>query len=74
MSTSSLNGIVQKQVDRVKHYVSKTQGAIAVPAIVTLYQEEISFINKVPIIPILQFSSFLDEFLGNLEELKTIET
>ena len=74
MSTSSLNGIVQKQVDRVKHYVSKTQGAIAVPAIVTLYQEEISFVNKVPIIPILQFSSFLDEFLGNLEELKTIET
>ena len=74
MSTSSLKGIVQKQVDRVKHYVSKTQGAIAVPAIVTLYQEEISFIDKVPIIPILQFSSFVDEFLGNLEDLKTIET
>lgn len=74
MSASSLKGIVQKQVDRVKHYVSKTQGAVAVPAIVTLYQEEISFIDKVPIIPILQFSSFVDEFLGNLEEVKTIET
>jgi len=45
-----------------------------VPAIVTLYQEEISFIDNVPIIPILQFSSFLDEFYGNLDDLKTIET
>jgi Holliday junction resolvase len=74
LSASSLNDIVQKQVERVKHYVSKTQGAIAVPAIVTLYHEEIRFIDKVPIIPILQFSSFVDEFYGNLEELKTIET
>ena len=74
LSTSALNDIVRKQVERVKHYVSKTQGAIAVPAIVTLYQEQVSFIDKVPIIPILQFSSFVDEFLGNLEELKTIET
>jgi hypothetical protein len=61
-------------VERVKHYVSKTQGTVAVPAIVTLYQEEIRFIDKVPIIPILQFSSFVDEFFGNLEEIKTIET
>ena len=74
LSTSALNDIVRKQVERVKQYVSKTQGAIAVPAIVTLYQEQVSFIDKVPIIPILQFSSFVDEFLGNLEELKTIET
>ena len=74
LSASSLNEIVRKQVDRVKHYVSKTQGAIAVPAIVTLYQEEISFIDKVPIVPILQFSSFVDEFYGNLEDVKTIET
>jgi len=74
LSTSSLNDIVRKQVERVKHYVSKTQGAVAVPAIVTLYQEEIRFIDKVPIIPILQFSSFVDEFFGNLEEIKTIET
>ena len=74
LSPSSLNEIVRKQVERVKHYVSKTQGAIAVPAIVTLYQEQISFVDKVPVIPILQFSSFVDEFLGNLEEVKTIET
>jgi len=74
LSQSSLREIVKKQVERVKHYVAKTKGTIAVPAIVTLYQEELSFIDKVPIIPILQFSSFVDEFYGNLEELKTIET
>ena len=74
LSQSALREIVKKQVERVKHYVAKTQDAIAIPAIVTLYQEEISFIDKVPIIPILQFSSFLDEFYGNLDELKIIET
>jgi hypothetical protein len=74
MSSSTLREIVKKQVARVEHYVGKTQGVIAVPAIVTLYQEEISFIYNVPIIPILQFSSFLDEFYGNLDDLKTIET
>jgi len=74
LSQSSLKEIVKKQVERVKHYVAKTKGVIAVPAIVTLYQEEISFIDKVPIIPILQFSSFVDEFYGNLDKIKTIET
>lgn len=74
LSQSALRNIVKKQVERVKHYVSKTKGAIAVPAIVTLYQEKVSFIDNVPIIPILQFSSFIDEFYGNLDELKTIET
>jgi len=74
LSQSSLREIVKKQVERVKHYVAKTKGTTAVPAIVTLYQEELSFIDKVPIIPILQFSSFVDEFYGNLDELKTIET
>jgi len=74
LSQSSLREIVKKQVERVKHYVAKTQGVIAVPVIVTLYQEELSFIDKVPIIPILQFSSFVDEFYGNLDKLKTIET
>lgn len=74
LNQSFLREIVKKQVERVKHYVAKTQGVIAVPVIVTLYQEELSFIDKVPIIPILQFSSFVDEFYGNLDKLKTIET
>ena len=73
-SSSSLNNSVKKQIGRVKHYVAKTQGVVGVPAIVTLYQEQLSFIDKVPIVPISQFSSFVDEFYGNLDSLNTIET
>ena len=73
MSHSALEVIVRKQIERVKHYVSSTGDIIAIPVIVTLYQEETNFINKVPIVPILQFSSFIDDFYGRLEEIKTIE-
>ena len=73
MSHSALEVIVEKQIERVKHYVSNMENVVAVPVIVTLYQEETSFINKVPIVPILQFSSFIDNFYGSLEEIKTIE-
>jgi hypothetical protein len=47
---------------------------MAVPVIVTLYQDKINFIDKVPIVPIFQFSSFIDEFYGNIDQMKTIET
>jgi len=73
-SSSALSEAVKKQVDRTKHYISKTPGSIAVPVIVTLYQDKIDFIDRVPIVPIFQFSSFVDEFYGNLEKMKTIET
>ncbi|MFB5607240.1 MAG: hypothetical protein ACE5RG_03965 [Candidatus Nitrosomaritimum yanchengensis] len=71
-SSSSLTEAVKKQVARTKHYISKTPGAMAVPVIVTLYQDKIDFIDRVPIVPIFQFSSFVDEFYGNLEEMKTV--
>ncbi len=73
MSNSALDEIVLRQIDRVKHYVASTDEVIAAPVIVTLYQEEIKFVRKVPIVPIIQFSSFIDEFYGNLEEIRTIE-
>ncbi len=73
-SASSLSEAVKKQIERTKHYISKTPGGIAVPVIVTLYQDKIDFIDRVPIVPIFQFASFVDEFYGNLEKMKTIET
>ena len=73
MSNSALEGIVQKQVERVKHYVSITDEIMAVPVIVTLYQESVKLINKVPIVPIMQFSSFIDEFYGNLDNIRIVE-
>ena len=73
-SQSALENAVLKQVERTKQYVAKTKGVIAAPAIVTLYQDKLSFINNVPIVPIFQFASFVDEFYGNLEDIETIRT
>lgn len=69
---SSLEQAVRKQIERTKHYVAKT-GAVAAPAIITLYQDTLSFINKVPIVPIFQFASFIDEFYGNLDDVEIIK-
>ena len=71
-STSSLTSAVKKQIERTKKYVEKTQGSIAVPVIVTLFQDKVDFIENVPIVPIFQFSSFVDEFYGNIDQMKTI--
>lgn len=71
LSYSALETAVKKQIERTKHYVTKEKVRAALPAIVTLYQEEVKFINKVPIIPIFQLDSFCDEFYGNLEEMDT---
>ena len=73
MTNSALEKIVLKQIDRVKHYVANTDEVVAAPVIVTLYHEETKFVSKVPIVPIIQFSSFIDEFYGNLGEIRTIE-
>jgi len=73
LSYSSLETAVNKQIERTKRYVAKEKIHAAIPAIVTLYQEEVKFINKVPIIPIFQLDSFCDEFYGNLEEMDALE-
>ncbi len=73
-SSSALSSAVKKQLERTKHYISKTPGAMAVPVIVTLYQDKIDFIDRVPIVPVFQFSSFIDEFYGNLDQMNTLET
>ena len=72
-SMSSLSSVVKKQIERTRQYVAKTEGAIAVPVIVTLYQDKVDFIENVPIVPIFQFSSFVDEFYGNIDQMKTIK-
>ena len=72
MSKSALDEIVQKQIERVKRFVS-VENMSALPVIVTLHQETIQFIENVPIVPIMKLSSFLDEFVGNLNSLKSIK-
>ncbi len=73
MTKAALQKIVLRQIDRVKHYTTSTDEVAPAPVIVTLYQEETRFVNRVPIVPIMQFSSFIDEFYGNLEKIRTIE-
>jgi len=72
MSKSALDEIVKKQIERVKRYVAD-KSMSALPVIVTLHQEEIQFVDNVPIVPIMKLSSFLDEFVGNLDSLMSIE-
>jgi hypothetical protein len=72
MNKSALDEIVKKQVERVKRYVAN-ENTSALPVIVTLHQEEIQFVENVPIVPIMKLSSFLDEFVGNLDSLASIE-
>ena len=72
MSKSALDEIVKKQIERVKRYVAD-EGITALPVIVTLHQEGTRLIENVPIVPIMKLPSFLDEFVGNLGSLKSIE-
>ena len=72
MSKFALDEIVKKQIERVKRYVSD-ENMSALPVIVTLHQEEIQFVDNVPIVPIMKLSSFLDDFVGNLDSLTSIE-
>lgn len=72
-SQSAIKEAVRKQIERTKHYLTKEKIQAAIPAIVTLYQEEVRFVDKVPIIPIFQLGSFCEEFYGSLDELHTLE-
>lgn len=69
---SSMLEMVRQQIARVRRYVQETKGAIAAPAIVTLYQHETELVDNVPVIPVSKFGSFLDEFYGNIDKMKTI--
>ena len=71
-SQSALENAVKKQIERTKRFLKTEDVKAAIPAIVTLYQE-IRFIDKVPIIPIFQLSSFCEDFYGNLDDLNTLE-
>jgi hypothetical protein len=65
-SQSALENAVKKQIERTKRFLKTENVKAAIPAIVTLHQE-VRFIDKVPIIPIFQLSSFCEEFYGNLD-------
>lgn len=67
MSPSVIESVVKRQIERTKQYLLKEKVRAAIPAIVTLYQFETKFVNKVPIVPIHQLDSFCEEFYGNID-------
>ena len=71
--SSHLLNAAFKQKERTKQYVACTSGAVASPVIVTLHDDSIMFCDKVPIVPIHKFASFVEEFYGNLEKMDIIE-
>ena len=69
---SAVSDAVSKQIKRTRRYVAETPGAVAAPVIVTLHRHETEFVGNVPIVPIAGFSSFVDEFYGHLDRMRTI--
>ncbi|MEM2211332.1 MAG: hypothetical protein QW372_06510 [Nitrososphaerales archaeon] len=74
---SAMNKIVQLQIERARRFMrsnlsSKLNVKFTLPIIVTLYSNDINFINKVPIVPISKFQNFLLEFTGYLNLMKLI--
>jgi hypothetical protein len=71
---ASISAFSQKQAERTKRLVMKDKRITqAVPAIVTLYNESVKFINKIPIVPISRFESFVRDVKDFLYETYTVE-
>lgn len=73
-SSSQLQRFALMQVKRTEAFVRANTDKIkfAIPAILTLHLESITFADDVPIIPIIKFRSFLNEMSGYLNEIRKI--
>jgi hypothetical protein len=73
ISSSTLNSIVQRQIERAKIILSKEDRLLGkrflVPVIVILYPSAIKFLGGVPIVPVEMFKSFVGEIDGRLSEV-----
>ena len=73
-SPSELKRFALMQIDRTEAFVRANEGQIrfAIPAILTLHMESITFANDVPVIPVIKFRSFLNEIHGYLNEIRKV--
>ena len=71
---SELNKFALMQIDRAEAFVRANEGQIrlAIPAILTLHLESITFADDVPVIPVIKFRSFLNEMHGYLNEIRKV--
>ncbi|MFL6337904.1 MAG: hypothetical protein ACJ718_02150 [Nitrososphaeraceae archaeon] len=68
---SLISTYVKKQLIRTELFLERRRKSItfAIPIVLTLHSEKVHFINKVPIIPINEFASFLRDFEWNYQEI-----
>lgn len=73
-SPSELSRFALMQVKRAKAFVvaNKEEIRFAIPAILTLHLESITFADDVPVIPIIKFRSFLNEMYGYLDQIRKV--
>jgi hypothetical protein len=73
---SLISTYAMKQLTRTELLLERSRRSItfAIPAILTLHPESVHFINKVPIIPVNQFASFLRDFESNYQEICVVRT
>ena len=73
-NVSSVSSCAKKQLKRTQLLLEKQTHTItsAIPILVTLHYERVSFINKVPIIPINMLNSFLSEFDLNCPVIQVV--
>jgi len=72
-SPSALERFASKQVHRAEAFLAFDNGVrYAVPIILTLHSESTVFADNVPVVPIIKFSSFLNEMRGYLDDIKVV--
>ncbi len=67
-----LASAVAKQVARARRYASKSPECRALPVIVTLYRQSVSYVRMVPVVSVEQFASFVDGLPGHMDEMRVI--
>lgn len=71
---SSISAYARKQVARTKMLMLYEKTIVqSVPVILTLYSESVKFVNKIPIVPISHFKSFVTDVKDFLPEILVIE-
>jgi hypothetical protein len=73
-SPSEMARFASMQIRRAEAFIRAGKGQIrfAVPVILTLHLESITFAGDVPVIPIIKLRSFLNEMQGYLNEIKVV--
>lgn len=75
---SSISKVSEAQTKRAERLMMSDEAkrfnlSYVIPVIVTLYSEQVFFVNKVPIVPIDKFSHFLNELDGILDMILMVK-